>query len=210
MKVQLPWYGKAAGSSAGTIYQSYWGHTYTRSFPFIFHYPDTQKQQKTQASFFAIQRAWWAIYPQIAAFIPQSQRRNRNIYNALSKSLYNSILTYKDKKETNVRKNFGLDDRKQVKIFLDLQSVQYDGSKYGIWITLKDIVSTRKFSPKWCHYLLYNITQQEFFYQYAEYDSPDLSATFKLLTDWDRYDLVVCYLALSDENFFTNFYLCGQ
>ena len=80
MKLQLPWIGKAAGSSAGQILQSYWGHTYSRSFPSMFHYPNTKLQQECQAKFFDIQRIWQPIYVVIRQHIGSTQRTNLGIY----------------------------------------------------------------------------------------------------------------------------------
>lgn len=88
MKVQLPWIGKAAGSSAGTIYQSYWGHTYTRSFPALFHYPDTPAQQATQALFHDVQRFWLPIYQHLEPSIGKEQRKGINAFNVLAKCIY--------------------------------------------------------------------------------------------------------------------------
>lgn len=208
MKVQLPWYGKAAGSSAKTIYQSYWGNTYTRSFPFLFHYPDTAKQQETQAAFFAVQRAWWTIYPQLATYIPKSQRHNRNIYNTLSKGMYQSMMTYKAKDTNNIKQHFGLDNRQQVKLNLLVKLMIYEDHKYFIYADLVSIDAKRHFIPRFAHYLLYNIVQQEFYYKNEVYKDKDLTTSFEIENEWDKSDIVIAYLALSDENFFTDFYLC--
>lgn len=210
MKVHLPIVGKASGSSAGLIYQSYWGNTYTRSFPFSFHYPDTSKQQKCQFDFFKIQRVWWAIYSKLKEFIPKVQRRNKNVYDVLSDGLYSSFMTYTEKAESNVRTIWGLDERKSVKALLSFEKITNAGKNYYITATLQAFVGKRKFSPKLFHVLLCNITRQDVLYTFDYYTSSHIKTQIEVYTEWQRNDLIVAYIAFSNDEFFTNFYLCGQ
>lgn len=209
MKVQIPFLGKASGRSGNKVFQSYWGNTYVRSMPILFHYPDTPNQQKTQAAFFAIQRAWWEIYRVVATYIPWAQRKNKNVFNILSNGLFKSIMTYEQKSYNNVLKFWGIDKRKSVQLDITFNKIEWVRPNYDIKATLMGIKSTRKFVPRFCHYLLYNCTQQVFIYKNRRYTTHDIGESILVLDDWGKDDLIIAYIALSDESFLTNFYLCG-
>ena len=210
MKVHLPIVGKATGSSAGLIYQSYWGNTYTRSFPFSFHYPDTDKQQKSQFDFFQIQRAWWTIYENLKTYIPRVQRRNRNIYDTLSKGVYSALLTYDIKAEANIRPHWGLDPRNTVLPIIDVDKISYSNFNYYIDATLQSFTGKRKFYPSINHFLLCNLTQQEMYYKIEPYTDSKISTSIFVTSEWLNTDIIIAYVAFSNDEFFTNFYLCSE
>ena len=210
MKVHLPIVGKASGSSAGLIYQSYYGNTYTRSFPFLFHYPDTAKQQKCQASFFAIQRAWWPIFYKMRDYVSKSQRHNTNIFNKLSKGLFKSIMTYSEKSERNKTMSWGLDTRRSVTFVPDNLKLSIDREVCYVDTTISGLLCKRKFIPNYYHLLLYNVTQQMFYYIVEQYTDPKISSSFLLTAKWEDSDLILLYVALSSNDFFSNFHLSVQ
>ena len=210
MKVHLPIVGKATGSSAGLIYQSYWGNTYTRSFPFSFHYPDTDKQQKCQFDFYRIQRAWWTIYDKLKTYIPRSQRRNRNIYNTLSKGVYSAFLTYGIKADENIRPHWGLDPRNTILPIIEVGKISYSNFNYYIDATLQSLAGKRKFYPSINHFLLCNLTQQEMYYSFEPYTESKISTSFLVASEWLDTDIIIAYVAFSHDEFFTNFYLCSE
>ena len=208
MKVHLPIVGKATGSSAGLIYQSYWGNTYTRQFPFSFHYPDTSKQQKCQFDFFRIQRAWWPIYNQLKLSIPKQCRRNTNVYNELSNGLYKVFMTYAEIKAQNVVEEWGLDKRKSVIFNLEKYPITFDGLKMGVETDILEIHGKRSFKPTNYNMLLCNITQQEFYFKTELWTNDNILESFIITSEWSQSDIVVAYVAFSNNEFFTNFYLC--
>lgn len=210
MKVHLPIVGKATGSSAGLIYQSYWGNTYTRSFPFSFHYPDTDKQQKTQFDFFQIQRAWWPIYNQLKLSIPKQCRRNTNVYNKLSNGLYKVFMTYTEIKAQNVVDVWGLDERKTVIVEMWKNLIEFDGLKLIVNTEIKEIYGKRNFNPTTYNMLLCDVSQQEFYFKAAKLESKEIKESFIITNEWSKSDIVVAYVAFSNDEFFTNFYLCSQ
>lgn len=210
MKVHLPFVGKATGSSAGLIYQSYWGNTYTRSFPFNFHYPDTDKQQKCQFDFFRIQRAWWPIYNKLKFSIPKQCRRNTNIYNKLSKGLYVVFMTYSKIKEENILEIWGLDERKTVMMDIGRMPIRIDNDNIYVGFSINGIYGKRHFSPQSYNMLLCNITQQEFYFQTNEVHAGLNEVEFLILSEWNRTDIIIAYVAFSNDEFFTNFYLCSE
>lgn len=210
MKVHLPIVGKATGSSAGLIYQSYWGNTYTRSFPFIFHYPDTAKQQKCQFDFYRIQRAWWPIYNQLKLSIPKQCRRNTNVYNKLSNGLYKVFMTYSGIKAQNIVEVWGLDERKTVVFDLEKYPISFDGLKLFVRTDILDIHGKRSFNPISYNMLLCNITQQEFYFKVKQLTEKKILESFIVTSEWSQSDIIVAYVAFSNDEFFTNFYLCSQ
>lgn len=210
MKVHLPIVGKATGSSAGLIYQSYWGNTYTRSFPFSFHYPDTSKQQKSQFDFFKIQRVWWGIYEKLKTSIPASCRKNRNVFNELSSGIYRIFMTYMQKSSSNIVDVWGLDSRKSVKLNINAQFLDFLGDEIIVNAKVLDIYGKRKFVPDFFNTLLCNITEQEFYFIMDDYSDGSLTTSFKVEGKWDETDIIVAYTALSSKEFITNFYFCGK
>jgi hypothetical protein len=207
MKVQLAWFGKAAGRSAGTIYQTYFGNTYTRAMPFSFHYPDTKKQQETQASFFDIQRNWFPIYNQIKLHIDMSQKKNKNVFNQLSKAIYKILNPYKKSKLINPIENFGLDplnQNKPVVIGFRLDFKEKDivlnfNMARPIWVRSEWIEST--------HILLFNRTQQTMMYQETKFQPDTNIIGFENLQRWENSDKIFTYMALSSQNYLANFNL---
>lgn len=207
MKVQLAWFCKASGRSAGTIYQSYFGNTYTRAMPFSFHYPDTKKQQETQASFFDIQRNWFPIYNQIKLHIDMSQKKNKNVFNQLSKGIYKILNPYKKSKLDNPIENFGLDPLNQNKPvvigfrldFKEKDIVLYFNMARPIWVRSEWIEST--------HILLFNRTQQTMMYQETKFQPDTNIIGFENLQRWENSDEIFTYMALSSQNYLANFNL---
>lgn len=209
MKVHLPIVGKATGSSAGLIYQSYWGNTYTRSFPFIFHYPDTAKQHKCQFDFFKVQRAWWPIYNQLKLSIPKQCRRNTNVYNVLSNGIYNVLMTYSSGIIQGYVKIWGLDKRNTVKIDIEVGATSTDEDFIRMKCDVNSIIWKRHFNPSIYHILLFNLSTQEFLYKSQFYVKPHITEEFINTLDWQSDHNVIAYLAFSNREFLTNFNLCA-
>lgn len=210
MKVHLPIVGKATGSSAGLIYQSYWGNTYTRAFPFSFHYPDTAKQQKCQFDFFRIQRAWWPVYNKLKFSIPRQCRRNTNVYNKLSNGLYKVFMTYSGIKAENIIEVWGMDERKSVVMEIEKKQLEFEDKAIIARFSINGIYGKRHFTPKVYNMLLCNISQQEFYFQTNQVQAGWNDVRFVVLSEWDPTDIMIAYVAFSNDEFFTNFYLCSQ
>lgn len=209
MKVQIPILNKAAGAYANQIFQSYYGNTYVRSFPASFHYPDTPKQQQVQSAFYNIQRVWWEVYPALAANIPRSQRHNKNVFNILSQGLYKSIMTYMERVPENIQRTWGLDKRNSVTLIITFNLITNQNHFYTIKAHIDEIRSRRRFTPNRFHILFYNCTRQQFLYAYFPYKGPYIDIRMYVGDIWPGEDLIIAYLALSDTDFLTNFYLCG-
>lgn len=210
MKVQLPWIGKAAGSSAGTIYQTYWGNTYSRSFPALFHYPDTKKQQECQASFFDIQRIWLPIYNEISTHIGKMQRKNKNPFNKLTSSIYHIFNPYDKESHVKVPENFGLDPLNRVygilrncDIKIEDKTVKVQFTWLRPYINISEPITT-------AHYILFNTTLVSMYYASYPLDGSMEEITFENGNQWNKEDEIYFYLALSGETWLGNFNLQAE
>lgn len=210
MKVQLPLLGKAAGSYAGGIYQSYFGHTYVRSFPAIFHYPDTQDQQTTQAKFFDVQRSWLPIYQALTQFIGKMQTRNKNPFNVFSKGLYKIFNPYAKKYKFFPLKYFGLDPLNRVRPAITALNVKIDENDVMIRFDLLRPYNDMAIKLKTTHILALNLTQQTLYYANKDLQAGSNEFPFVNTNHWQNGDTVVLYVALSADSWLGNFNLISE
>ena len=206
MKVNLPIVGKATGSSAGLIYQSYWGSTYTRSFPFSFHYPDTKKQQECQASFFDIQRVWLSFYPKIMVNINKSQKRNRNPFNALSAAIYKVLNPYVKPNYKNPPQSFGLDTSSLMHMQVNVDAFNFADGNIRIGVSFMRPHNSTGFQITKLHCILFNRTSQSMYYKNIELDHQVNTIYFENTQDWKEDDEILFYTAISADNWLGNFY----
>lgn len=205
MKVQIPLLHKAAGRCDGLIYQSYYGNTYTRSMPILFHYPDTKKQQDCQATFFDIQRIWVPIYNVLTTSIKRQQRKNKNPFNVMSGFIYKIFHPYSVQDAENYPSNFGLDRLNRVRpVVIDtvlsirtkIVHLSYDMQRFyndtGLRLTTTNL-------------LLFNITRQSMYFQQIALKAGQQQIDFMNTNDWENGDMIVIYMALSCENWLGNF-----
>lgn len=207
MKVQLTWFGKAAGRSAGTIYQSYFGNTYTRAMPFSFHYPDTKKQQETQASFFDIQRNWFPIYNQIKLNIKMQQRNNKNVSNRLSQAVYKVLNPYNKKNNKEPLRYFGLETKNENRPVTARVQIDFKENIINVFFDMNRPYWNRQENISNSHLLLFNQSQQSMLYQNNNFQASVNIFSFENTLNWQESDTIYIYLALSSENYLANFNL---
>jgi hypothetical protein len=207
MKVQLTWFGKAAGRSAGTIYQSYYGNTYTRAMPFSFHYPDTKKQQETQASFFDIQRNWFPIYNQIKLNIKMQQRYDKNVFNRLSQSTYRIMNPYAKKAYKEPQRYFGLDERNENRPTINALNVDFKEETIRVYFDMNRPYWNRSEQITNCHLLLFNRDKQTMMYQQNDFHAGLTEFVLQNTMDWQETDEILIYLAIASNNYLANFNL---
>lgn len=207
MKVQFPLFGKATGSSAGTIYQSYWGRTYSRSFPFSFHYPDTKKQQECQSTFFDIQRVWLPIYNVIKSFFNPMQRTNKNPFNKLIGYIFRIFNPYAKHKMPDVPSSFGLDRKNLMSISLAVSSTTINEDEVSILFDLNRPYNSTGYPITKIHFLLLNKTQQSMLYQNEPLSYTLRKISFRNTQGWKEKDEIYFYVAASANNWFGNFNL---
>lgn len=210
MKVQLPLLGKAAGSYAGSIYQSYYGHTYVRSFPTLFHYPDTQDQQTTQAKFFDIQRIWLPVYNNMTLSIGKNQRKNKNPFNIFSKGIFKTLNPYENGRNFTPLRYFGLDPLNRVIPKTTYPILKYDEGILKLTFIMNrpyNLVSVRLNTT---HLLALNRTRQSLYYKDATLNGGLNEFEFENTNDWHDGDQVLVYVALSADTWLGNFNLVSE
>lgn len=207
MKVQLTWFGKAAGRSAGTIYQSYFGNTYTRAMPFSYHYPDTKKQQETQASFFDIQRNWFPIYNQIKLNIKMQQRNDKNVFNRLSQGIYKVLNPYTKKILDKPQRFFGLEPKNENRARTAQLQVDFKEETINVYFDMQRPYWYRSEQIETSHLLLFNRTQQTMIYQQTKFQAGFNDFVFENKMHWTETDDIYIYLAIASDNYLANFNL---
>lgn len=189
----------------GMVYQSYYGNTYSRSLPILFHYADTQRQQECQAVFFDLQRIWLPIYNALSHSISKQQRKNKNPFNILSQYIYQIFHPYKPQRNEKVPSNFGLDRLNRVRptLFEPEISIKPDeimvhfnmGRPYvGVVVTLKTT-----------HILLFNLTRDLMLYTSVDFRAGIQDVVMANVQQWDSKDKIYWYMALSGDTWLGNF-----
>ena len=207
MKVQLPWIGKASGSSAGTIYQTYWGRTYSRSFPSSFHYPDTPSQQSAQAKFYDTMRIWLPIYQSISPLIGADQRHNVNCYNLYLKSIYRLLNPFEKGSNSRPPRYFGVDDLNRV--IVRMADIYFVATKVNFELHFHYSDESISIADNFqrAHFLLANRTRQSLYYRWYWYTPYTTYQGFKNTNDWQADDEIYSYVALSGSHWLGNFNL---
>lgn len=210
MKVQLPIMGRASGSSAGLIYQSYYGNTYARSFPLMFHYPNTKEQQKCQASFFDIQRVWLPIYAKLSEKIGSQQRRDINPFNKLTSYVYHIFNPYKQTPYTQRPKDWGLDPRNRLHPNIGLTIVNVANNIVFLDFDMLNPTIDIQVTPKFTHVLMMNLNQQNMYYLENPFSLGHNRIEFENSNGWKPTKNLVSYVALSADDWLGNFNIAGK
>ena len=58
--------------------------------------------------------------------------------------------------------------------------------------------------------MLCNISQQEFYFKTDYVQDGWNDVRFVVMSEWYPSDIIIPYVAFSNDEFFTNFYLCSQ
>lgn len=206
MKVQSPIAGAMSGSAGKMIFQHYHGNTYGRAFPFIFHYQPTAPQFAAQTKYYGIRRKWLPIYRQIRNFIPDNQQKQTNAYNVLTKAIYLNLGTFEAEQQPVTVRKFGFDVYDRLQLSLGNYTLYYDGSYY--YITFWDFIFAKivNFSPMYAHALYMCPDLQELQYNMVDFNAEHLTFIFDNSHNWFPDHSFEMYVALSDDQFFSNFY----
>lgn len=207
MKVQLPWMGKATGSSAGLIYQSYWGKTFARTFPAIFHYPNTPKQQLCQAKYWHLRIEVGACYEELRYDLSDYQKRIKNPYNQLFQSARTMFESQAADPRAPWQVSFGVDAINAVTCsFYEYQS-HITPERIICDARIHDFKSEFKFFPEKCWICLVNWTRQELWTRGTDFQQGYVQTWWRNATGWPSTDDVVWYFAISDDHYMSNFFL---
>lgn len=210
MKVQLPWIGKATGSSAGLIYQSYWGGTYSRSFPAMFHYPDTPAQQACQALYWHIRREVGGCYEEIRYDISSYQKRIRNTYNVLFQSVRDMFLKQMADPLNAWQSTFGVDTIPAISAKIVDADNWFRPNQIIFDSRLRSYSSKFVFVPTRCWFTLVNWTRHELWTREATLEREYLYSVYPNTTGWPQTDNVVFTACIANDHYMSNFFFVEQ
>lgn len=205
MKVQVTWIGKAAGRSVGTIYQTYWGATYSRSMPKMFHYPDTARQQVTQAKFFDLMRLWVPIYNELSRSISKQQRINRNPFNIMSGFIYKIFHPFNEKVGEKYPTNFGLDRLNRMRPVIVNAEIDITSNEVVLTFDMQRPYNGLSFKIETTNVLLFNVTAQSMLFQAVKLEGGINRMYFENTNEWKHGDEILLYVALSCKSWLGNF-----
>lgn len=208
MKVQIPILNKAAGRLRDTIFQSYWGETYVRSMPLLFHYPDTEDQQRTQAAFFDIQRNWIPIYKELIVYASPSQRKNKNAFNTLSRYVYKILDPYVAPNNYSAPRFWGLEHLNKMRPVIPSFQLSVNPKRLVLTFDVNLPYNDTNYYVRWFHVLLCNVSQKYMLYLVIPFAIETQLVTFFNTMEWQPSDRLRFYIALSDNNWLGNFNLC--
>lgn len=206
MRVQSPFMGNMSGSSTGSIFQCYRGRTYKRTKPFIYHYPGTPAQRANQAKFYNIQTPLRQIYSLIKPYYSNDQSNGFSPFNNFSKGLYRAAQTFPPFDAPEQIRHFGLDIYNRIHIALgDHQDYFLDDTYYFTFENFS-IHAVVDFNPTQA-YAIYICTElQQIQFTLISFDAQRLAFPYKNTLNWFPDHSFDMWVALSDENFFSDFY----
>lgn len=205
MKVQIPILNKATGRSGDTIFQSYYGNTYARSMPILFHYSDTPSQQLTQATFFDLQRLWIPIYNHLKLSIQGQQRKNKNPFNVMSSFIYKIFNPFNTEPTLKYPSNFGLDRLNRVRPVVVGSTINITSEYVELTYDMQRLWNGTSFVMTTTNLLLFNIKRQSMLYLDIPFRAGEDTLKMPNVNDWLPDDVILFYMALSCESWLGNF-----
>ena len=206
MRVQSPIAGNMAGAAGGLIFQHYNGRTYARAFPVIFHYQPTPAQKAAQDAYYSTRSLWLPVYNEIKPFIPLREHKQCNVYSSLTKGVYNALGVFHEHHHDVVHEKIGFDVYDRIRIYQGNITATYQNPYYYLHIHGFDWVSKVIFEPKIVHVLYFCMELGQMQYDRLQYVSKDLVIPFRDVNNWlTRYSVHI-YIALSDDDYFSDFF----
>ena len=209
MKQQLPFAGAASGQAGGLIYQHYNGNTYVRSKPAIFHYPNTPAQQAQQEKYWSVFTPFRKAYDKFSSYIPEVNRKRANACLFLQKHINDFYAGFEYSSNYRPPTVWGLDPKNEVSFYPWISS--FGPSQYEVYIRfyVRNIISERVFNPSniVCLYVCDKVTVILSDVFPFEPQPKDYYVRFPIALPFGTN--IYFYVALCNNEFFTNFYLCG-
>ena len=195
-----------AGSAGNLIFQHYNGRTYGRSKPVIFHYGPTPAQAAAQNKFYGIRGQWNPLYNELKPYIPETQQKQVNAFNALSDGIFKALGTFSDDNTDAQLRKFGCDTFNRLSLRLGNYDLYYLEPYYYITFYDFDFTSDVDFVPLYAHAIYVCRDLQEVEYVVGAYTPQNLSFIFANSRNWFPDHSFDMYVALSDEQYISNFF----
>lgn len=206
MRVQSPIAGAMTGSAGNLTFQHYNGRTYGRSKPVIFHYGPTPAQAAAQNKYYGVRGQWRPLYGNMKPYVPESMLKQANAYNDLTKAIYDALGTFKPGQNAQPVRKFGFDPYDRLTLRLGNYDLYFQDPYYYITFYDFDYLTDVDFNPLFGHALYLNSDLQQLQYCVIPYDSDHLTFIFDNSNDWFPTHEFDMYVAISDEQFFSNFF----
>lgn len=206
MRVQSPIAGSMTGAAGGLIFQHYHGRTYGRAFPSLFHYQPTPAQYAAQTRYYGVRHQWNPIYRKIKPYIPENQLKNANAFNNLSDGVFRALGTFANVEQPGLMRKFGFDVFDRLSLRLGNWTLYFQNPFYFITFWDFDFASKVDFTPIYAHALYLCRDLQEVQYCIVDYNAEHLTFFFDNSRNWFPDHAFEMYVALSDEQFFSNFF----
>lgn len=206
MKVQTPISGATVNSAGNIVFQHYNGNTYGRSKPSIFHYQPTPAQYAAQTKYYGIRGQWLPLYRQIKPFIPDAQLKLANAYNNLTNGIYQVLGTFSDTHTPVTPRKFGFDPFDRFVLRLGDYTLYYDAPYYFITFWNFNFSTNLSFVPRFAHALYLCPDLQQLQYNFVYFNEEHLTFIFENSRNWFPDHSFEMYVALSDDEYFSNFF----
>ena len=207
MKVQLPFHNHAAGRSGGSIFQTYWGRTFARSMPVLFHYPDTPSQHDTQMKYYNIVRQLKTAYPTISLNVPKSQRYNTNVYNIYSQAVFQILNPYAKPQFSKPPRFFGLDKLNRVILPAVVDGFSIEGKWFYFRFHFLTPVVGISDVFNWFIVFCFNRSRHQIYCSRFWYTPTITQFSAAFGSSWAVNDDILMYFCLSGQNWLGNFNL---
>lgn len=205
MRIQSPISGAMAGSAGNLIFQHYHGRTYGRSKPVLFHYGPTKPQFIAQQKYYGVRRIWSPIYQRLKPYIKAAEQKQANPYNSLSKGVYDVLGTFKKTYGQQYVKKFGFDKYNRLSIQIVNWELALKDNDFYVSLYEFGYSSTVDFVPDYAHALVFCHDLQHMQYDVVKYSPKLLRFAFSNAMQYLPGHSVDIYIALSNDEFFSNF-----
>ena len=139
-------------------------------------------------------------------YIPKNQFKNANCFNMLSNGVFRALGTFTLAGEPVATNKFGFDVFDRLNLYLGNWTLYYENNYYYITFWDFDFVSLVDFTPLWAHALYLCRDLQQVQYTVVPYSAEHPTFLFSNALDWFPDHDFDMYVALSDEQYFSNFF----
>ena len=171
----------------------------------MFHYPDTTKQQITQAKFFDLIRPWVPIYNELSRSISKQQRINRNPFNIMSGFIYRIFHPYNEKAGEKYPTNFGLDRLNRMRPVIVDAIIDINPEVLSLTFDMQRLYNGLSFTIDTTNVLLFYVTAQSMLFQAIDLKGGINALRFENTNEWKQGDEILLYVALSCKSWLGNF-----
>ena len=194
------------GSAGGLVFQHYNGKTYGRSKPVIFHYGPTPAQAAAQNKFYGIRGQFNPVYRNLKPYVPENQLKEANAYNNLMDGVFKALGTFNIDEQPETLRKFGFDTLNRLSLRLGNYTLYYSSPLYYITFYDFDFISQVDFAPLYAIALYLCPDLQNIDYNIVEFSADHLTFVFNNLNSWFPDHDFDMYVALADDQYFSNFF----